>query len=115
MQSWMSLFCLCVITPCFILLYGAPTKTEDGDEIEDEYSSYPAPIAYVKRAYAYVAAPSFKKLLPDHFPQYQPRLTLVMELTDLFVHPTYDPVRGWRYKKRPGIDYFLNQVSLLSC
>lgn len=114
----MLLLSLCISTPSFILLFGAPLKTKNGDIIEDQYSSYAAPIAYIKRAWGELMSvkrefvePSSKKLLPDHLTQYQPRLTLVMELMDLFIHPTYDSVQGWRFKKRPGIEYFLSQVS----
>lgn len=114
----MLLLSLCISTPSFILLFGAPLKTKNGDIVEDQYSSHAAPIAYIKRAWGELMSvkrefvePSSKKLLPDHLTQYQPRLTLVMELMDLFIHPTYDSVQGWRFKKRPGIEYFLSQVS----
>jgi len=116
-SKWMLLLSLCISTPCFILLFGAPLKTKDGDIIDDQYSSYTAPIAYIKRAWGELMSvkrefvePSSKKLLPDHLVQYQPRLTLVMELMDIFIHPTYDSVQGWRFKKRPGIEYFLSQM-----
>ena len=47
---------------------------------------------------------------PIQLPYYQPPYTLVIELTGVLLHPEWTFSTGWRYKKRPGLDYFLNQV-----
>jgi len=57
--------------------------------------------------------PSSQSLLPDPLPEpyIQPPYTLVLEMTDVLVHPEYDRKSGWRFRKRPGIDKFLSSVS----
>jgi len=118
-SKWMLIISLSISTPLFIIQRGRPLRTEDGDIIEDQYSKHMMPIAYTKRAWGELMSvkreliePSSKKLLPDPLkePYYQPPYTLVMELMDVLLHPVYDSVTGWRFKKRPGIDYFLSQV-----
>ncbi|ESO06649.1 hypothetical protein HELRODRAFT_64595 [Helobdella robusta] len=56
--------------------------------------------------------PSSEKLLPDPLkePWYQPPYTLVIEMTGVLVHPDWTLSTGWRFKKRPGLKYFLQQV-----
>lgn len=56
-----------------------------------------------------IKEPSRDKLLPDPpgAPYYQPPYTLVLELTDVLVHPDWTYRTGWRFKKRPG-KYFNN-------
>ncbi|CAL1526194.1 unnamed protein product [Lymnaea stagnalis] len=56
--------------------------------------------------------PSREKLLPDplKYPYIQPPYTLVIELTGVLIHPDWTYGTGWRFKKRPGIDYFLQNV-----
>ncbi|XP_001949077.2 mitochondrial import inner membrane translocase subunit TIM50-C [Acyrthosiphon pisum] len=56
--------------------------------------------------------PATKKLLPDSLPDYydKPQYTLVLEITDLLVHPEWSYSTGWRFKKRPNVDYFLERV-----
>lgn len=51
-----------------------------------------------------ISEPSREKLLPDVLsdPYYQPPYTLVMEFTDVIVHPDWTYSTGWRFKKRPG-------------
>jgi import inner membrane translocase subunit TIM50 len=60
-----------------------------------------------------VTSPSRDKLLPDPVkpPYHQPPYTLLIELTGILVHPDWTYKTGWRFKKRPGVDYFLNQLS----
>lgn len=43
-------------------------------------------------------------------PYYQPKYTLVLEFTDVLVHPDWTYKTGWRFKKRPGIDHFLQSL-----
>lgn len=58
--------------------------------------------------------PSSDLLLPDPLPEpyIQPKYTLVLELTDVLVHPEYDRTCGWRFRKRPGIGPFLKALTM---
>ncbi|XP_057314971.1 mitochondrial import inner membrane translocase subunit TIM50-like [Hydractinia symbiolongicarpus] len=58
--------------------------------------------------------PSSDVLLPDPLPEpyIQPKYTLVLELTDVLVHPEYDRSSGWRFRKRPGVSQFLKALTL---
>ncbi|KAJ9576164.1 hypothetical protein L9F63_006986 [Diploptera punctata] len=60
-----------------------------------------------------IREPSREKLLPDplQYPYVQPPYTLVLEMTDVLVHPDWTYKTGWRFKKRPGVDHFLEQVA----
>jgi len=56
--------------------------------------------------------PSSEKLLPDYDGNEANRKpTLVINLDDCLVHMTYTPQTGWRVKKRPYVDRFLEEVS----
>ncbi|KFM66745.1 Mitochondrial import inner membrane translocase subunit TIM50, partial [Stegodyphus mimosarum] len=59
-----------------------------------------------------IKEPSREKLLPEPLtdPYYQPPYTLALELTGVLVHPDWTYQTGWRFKKRPGVDYFLQQA-----
>lgn len=117
--KWMLLATFSFGTPLLIYEFGPPKKDSQGNFIPDEYSDDPAPIAYAKRTFGElslmkkdIVEPSSPKLLPDplQHPYYQPPYTLVIELFGVLLHPTYDQVHGWRFKKRPGIDYLLENV-----
>ncbi|XP_064622812.1 mitochondrial import inner membrane translocase subunit TIM50-like [Lineus longissimus] len=106
---------------CGILLkeWGAPRLDENGKEIQDEFSHLPIWQQYPKRALRefefykqLIKDPTSEKLLPDPLkePYYQPPYTLVLEMTGVLVHPDWTYGTGWRFKKRPGIEYFLQQV-----
>ncbi|XP_033325283.2 mitochondrial import inner membrane translocase subunit TIM50-C [Megalopta genalis] len=93
---------------------------EQGNAIEDEYSNLPVYQRIYKRfrrEYAYytkmIQEPSRDKLLPDplKYPYLQPSYTLVLELTDVLIHPDWTYETGWRFKKRPGVDQFLEAVA----
>ncbi|XP_053991373.1 mitochondrial import inner membrane translocase subunit TIM50-C isoform X2 [Hylaeus volcanicus] len=93
---------------------------EHGNIIEDEFSNLPLYQRVFKRLtreFNYyskmVQEPSRDKLLPDplKYPYIQPPYTLVLELTDLLVHPDWTYETGWRFKKRPGVDQFLEAVA----
>ncbi|CAH1173886.1 unnamed protein product [Phaedon cochleariae] len=60
----------------------------------------------------FIQEPSREKLLPDPlmYPYYQPPYTLVLEFTDVLVHPDWTYKTGWRFKKRPGLDYLLENL-----
>ncbi|KAK3092998.1 hypothetical protein FSP39_009840, partial [Pinctada imbricata] len=59
-----------------------------------------------------IIEPSREKLLPEplQYPYIQPPYTLVLEMTGILVHPCWSFNTGWRFKKRPGLDYFLKAV-----
>ncbi|KYN08063.1 Mitochondrial import inner membrane translocase subunit TIM50-C [Cyphomyrmex costatus] len=99
---------------------GSPDYDEHGNVIEDEFSKLPffeQIYKRVKRELNYytrlVQEPSREKLLPDPLkhPYIQPPYTLVLEMTDLLVHPDWTYQTGWRFKKRPGVDQFLEAVA----
>ncbi|XP_056648088.1 mitochondrial import inner membrane translocase subunit TIM50-C-like [Diorhabda sublineata] len=56
--------------------------------------------------------PSRDKLLPDvlSYPYYQPPYTLILGLTDVLAHADWTYKTGWRFKKRPGLDYMLENL-----
>ncbi|XP_071803246.1 mitochondrial import inner membrane translocase subunit TIM50-like [Asterias amurensis] len=98
---------------------GQPKLDEHGEPIADEFSDEFVVSGYLKRAYkeakdyrTMIVEPSAQKLLPDPLtePYYQPPYTLVLEMTNVLVHPEWTYSNGWRFKKRPGVDYFLQQV-----
>lgn len=97
----------------------APTD-EYGHPVTDEYTHLPTVKQYLYRTISkldyynkLIKEPSREKLLPDpvKYPYYQPTYTLVLELTDVLVHPDWTYKTGWRFKKRPGIDNFLESLS----
>ncbi|KAI8434458.1 hypothetical protein MSG28_012477 [Choristoneura fumiferana] len=80
---------------CLVVEMGGPRRGEHGELLEDEFSHLPIMIK----------EPSREKLLPDPLPApYQPTYTLVLEFTDVLVHPDW-------FKKRPGVDQFLQTVA----
>ncbi|CAN7999678.1 unnamed protein product [Ixodes hexagonus] len=102
-----------------VVSWGAPSVDELGREVEDEYSSLPTWKAHLYRTYKelllynkMIQEPSRDKLLPDPLtePYFQPPYTLVLEMTGVLVHPDWTYQTGWRFKKRPGVNLFLQQV-----
>lgn len=103
-----------------IYSFGASPRDEQGNLISDEFSSLPffqqytgrimKEMEYFKKLFG---EPSREKLLPDPltYPYIQPPYTLVLEFTDMLVHPDWTYQTGWRFKKRPGVDYFLEQIA----
>ncbi|KAK1785936.1 hypothetical protein P4O66_017686 [Electrophorus voltai] len=101
------------------------TKTQKGTHapgIPDEFDNDVPVIQQLKRAFKYfkdyrqmIIEPTSPKLLPDPLkePYYQPPYTLVLELTDVLLHPEWSLATGWRFKKRPGIDYLFQQLAPL--
>ncbi|XP_066290189.1 mitochondrial import inner membrane translocase subunit TIM50-like [Branchiostoma lanceolatum] len=98
---------------------GRPLRDENGQVVKDEFSNDVVFVAYFRRAWkemmgykTMIEEPSREKLLPDPLqePYYQPPYTLVLEMTGVLVHPEWTYASGWRFKKRPGLDYFLSQV-----
>jgi mitochondrial import inner membrane translocase subunit TIM50 len=92
-----------------------PELDADGKPIADEFSDL-APFEQYKnrilKSFNYyqkfVQEPSYDKL-----PYIQPKYTLVLEMKDVLVHPDWTYATGWRFKKRPGVDQFLEQLGRL--
>ncbi|XP_072835660.2 mitochondrial import inner membrane translocase subunit TIM50 [Pogona vitticeps] len=105
-----------------IYIFGSNSVDEHGVKIPDEFDNDPVVIQQLRRAYKYfkdyrqmIIEPTSPKLLPDPLkePYYQPPYTLVIELTDVLLHPEWSLVTGWRFKKRPGIDNLFQQLAPL--
>lgn len=100
--------------------WGAPKRDEDGNVIPDEFSELPFVIQYASRAWntlthyeKIIKEPSRELLLPPPLPHpyYQPPYTLVLEMTGVLVNPEWTYKTGWRFKKRPMVDYFLHKLA----
>lgn len=100
--------------------FGKPEVDAEGQIIEDEFSKNPAVQQYLQRMWKsmnyyqkMIQEPSRDKLLPDPLkpPYIQPPYTLVLEMKDVLVHPDWTYQTGWRFKKRPGVDVFLQECS----
>ncbi|XP_076002087.1 mitochondrial import inner membrane translocase subunit TIM50 [Genypterus blacodes] len=105
-----------------VYLFGTNSVDEQGNLIPDEFDRAPPVLQQLKRTYKYfkdyrqmIIEPTSPKLLPDPLkePYYQPPYTLVLELTDVLLHPEWSLSTGWRFKKRPGIDYMFQQLAPL--
>ncbi|XP_048358080.1 LOW QUALITY PROTEIN: mitochondrial import inner membrane translocase subunit TIM50-like [Sphaerodactylus townsendi] len=104
-----------------IYLFGSNSVDEHGVKIPDEFDNDPVVIQQLRRAYKYfkdyrqmIIEPTSPKLLGSlKEPYYQPPYTLVIELTDVLLHPEWSLVTGWRFKKRPGIDNLFQQLAQL--
>lgn len=103
-----------------IMSFGRPTLNDNGEEIPDEFSKLPMWKQYLLRTKKqveqfaiFIQEPSRDKLLPDPvvYPYYQPPYTLVLEFTDVLAHPEWTYQTGWRFKKRPGVDYLLENLA----
>lgn len=105
---------------CIIYELGKPIYDEHGNLLEDEFSSLP----YYEKVYKrlrreliyytkLIQEPSSPKLLPDPFkyPYIQPPYTLVLEVKNLLLCPDWTYETGWRFKKRPYVDEFLEAVA----
>ncbi|EDW80356.1 uncharacterized protein Dwil_GK18701 [Drosophila willistoni] len=99
---------------------GKPELDQRSQPIEDELSELPYPQQYLQRMWRslhyyqkMLEEPLPTKLLPNELepPYIQPRYSLVLEINDVLVHPDWTYQTGWRFKKRPGVDYFLQQCS----
>lgn len=86
---------------------------------QDEYSTLPWGVSHLTRGwYTFreemrktFAEPSQPVLLPPPIGEAYGNTpyTLVLELTGVLVKPEWTYKTGWRFKKRPFIDYFLKQ------
>lgn len=102
-----------------IYSFGKAELDRQGFPIRDDLSEKPGIVQYLVRCYRelkyykkLLRAPPREKLLPDllPYPYLQPKYTLVLELTDVLVHPEWTYNTGWRYKKRPLLNYFLDSL-----
>ncbi|KAG5896260.1 hypothetical protein JTB14_033557 [Gonioctena quinquepunctata] len=102
-----------------IFTLGSPEKDLNGNPIKDNLADRNIILQYIIRTYReldyykkLIKEPSREKLLPDplEYPYLQPKYTLVLELTDVLVHPDWTYNTGWRFKKRPLLDYFLESL-----
>ncbi|XP_011206333.2 mitochondrial import inner membrane translocase subunit TIM50-C isoform X2 [Bactrocera dorsalis] len=100
--------------------FGKPEVDAEGQVIEDEFSKSPVIQQYIQRMWKsmnyyqkMIQEPSRDKLLPDPLkhPYIQPPYTLVLEMKDVLVHPDWTYQTGWRFKKRPGVDHFLQECA----
>ncbi|KAK8401386.1 hypothetical protein O3P69_002864 [Scylla paramamosain] len=100
--------------------WGGPNVDQDGNIIPDEFSNMNLPMQYLCRTWKgmhevnkMIQEPSREKLLPDPLkePYIQPPYTLVMELRDVLVHPEWTYETGWRFKKRPGVEFLLHHCA----
>ncbi|KAK2846542.1 hypothetical protein Q5P01_009541 [Channa striata] len=105
-----------------VYIFGTNSVDEHGNVIPDEFDRDPPVVQQLKRTFKYfkdyrqmIIEPTSPKLLPDPLkePYYQPPYTLVLELTDVLLHPEWSLSTGWRFKKRPGIDYLFQQLTPL--
>uniref|UniRef100_A0A8C9UZJ1 Mitochondrial import inner membrane translocase subunit TIM50 n=1 Tax=Scleropages formosus TaxID=113540 RepID=A0A8C9UZJ1_SCLFO len=90
--------------PCFLFVADAPVV----QQLRRTFK-------YFKDYRQMIIEPTSPKLLPDPLkePYYQPPYTLVLELTDVLLHPEWSLATGWRFKKRPGIEYLFQQLTPL--
>ncbi|XP_049581989.1 mitochondrial import inner membrane translocase subunit TIM50 isoform X2 [Syngnathus scovelli] len=105
-----------------VYVFGSNSVDEQGKRVPDEFDREPPVVQQLKRTVKYfqdyrqmIIEPTSPKLLPDPVkePYYQPPYTLVLELTDVLLHPEWSLATGWRFKKRPGIDYLFQQLAPL--
>ncbi|XP_010892157.1 mitochondrial import inner membrane translocase subunit TIM50 [Esox lucius] len=105
-----------------VYIFGSNSVDEHGNTIPDGFDKDAPVIQQLRRTFKYfkdyrqmIIEPTSPKLLPDPLrePYYQPPYTLVLELTDVLLHPEWSLATGWRFKKRPGIDYLFQQLAPL--
>ncbi|KAK6754543.1 hypothetical protein RB195_013501 [Necator americanus] len=101
----------------FCLYYGRSKRDEAGNIVPDEFSgSYLAPFYRIANSFKlwrdFVVEPAREQLLPDPLPHpyIQPKYTLVIEMKNVLVHPDWTYKTGYRFAKRPALEYFLDVV-----
>ncbi|XP_067364285.1 mitochondrial import inner membrane translocase subunit TIM50 isoform X2 [Channa argus] len=81
-----------------VYIFGTNSVDEHGNMIPDEFDKDPPVVQQLKRTFKYfkdyrqmIIEPTSPKLLPDPLkePYYQPPYTLVLELTDVLLHPEW--------------------------
>lgn len=100
----------------FCVHYGRAPRDHEGNVIPDEHTGVLAPFYRILNSFKlwrdYVVEPSRDVLLPDPvpYPYLQPKYTLVIEMKNILVSPEWTYATGYRFKKRPALDYFLDVV-----
>ncbi|CAJ0591893.1 unnamed protein product [Cylicocyclus nassatus] len=101
----------------FCLYYGRSKRDQAGNVIPDEFTgSFFAPFYRIAHSFRlwrdFVVEPAREQLLPDPLPHpyIQPRYTLVIEMKNVLVHPDWTYKTGYRFAKRPALEYFLDVV-----
>jgi len=101
----------------FCFHYGKAPRDEQGNVLTDEFTGESFAWFYrilnsFKLWKDYVVEPSREVLLPDPlpYPYHQPKYTLVIEMKNILVAPEWTYKTGYRFKKRPALDYFLDVV-----
>lgn len=98
--------------------WGPPRRDENGETITDEFSKHPVVKQYILRSWdnlwnwkTVLEEPARDLLLPDVLksPYVQPPYTLIIEMNGILTHPEWSYKMGWRFKKRPFVDYLLQQ------
>lgn len=98
--------------------WGPPHRDEQGNPVTDQFSQYPVMKQYILRAWdalwnwkQVLEEPTRDLLLPDPLqsPYIQPPYTLIIEMNGILTHPEWSYKMGWRFKKRPFVDYLLQQ------
>ncbi|XP_015782743.1 mitochondrial import inner membrane translocase subunit TIM50-C [Tetranychus urticae] len=98
--------------------WGKPELDEEGKPIRDQFSERSIALQYIlrtidkfKREWQIYKEPSRDLLLPPplEHPYIQPKYTLVIESNGLLFNPEWTYKTGWRFKRRPFVDYFLTQ------
>ncbi|CAD6198024.1 unnamed protein product [Caenorhabditis auriculariae] len=101
----------------FCVYYGRAKRDEHGNVITDEFEgSLLAPFYRIAKNFKlwrdYVVEPAREQLLPDPLPApyLQPKYTIVIEMKNVLVSPDWTYKTGYRFAKRPALDYFLDVV-----
>lgn len=98
--------------------WGPPRRDENGQPVPDKFSDLPTVKQYLKRTWSTLwnwkqslEEPVREKLLPDPLtaPYIQPPYTLIIEMNGILTHPEWSYKTGWRFKKRPFVEYLLQQ------
>jgi len=101
------------------IIFSLPDRDEQGNDIEDEFTGQSFPLQHYRRlknkiftTKKAIEEPFSDKLLPDPLepPFFQPKYTVVLEMTGLLVNSDWSHKHGWRFQKRPGLDIFLSQI-----
>ncbi|KAF2138325.1 uncharacterized protein K452DRAFT_277423 [Aplosporella prunicola CBS 121167] len=108
---------MAAVTGIIGLFYlGREWETEEEAKAHADAPAGLTPSAMYARAKArmggsmsYYTDPVSPKLLPDMTPV--PPYTLVVSLEDMLIHSEWTREHGWRFAKRPGVDYFIRYLS----
>ncbi|KAI6238819.1 Mitochondrial import inner membrane translocase subunit TIM50 [Aphelenchoides fujianensis] len=97
--------------------YGRAPRNEVGMLMPDKHTgSILAPFYRItdgfKAWFEYATEPSREQLLPEPLkaPYFQPKYTVVIEMKNVLVAPEWTYKTGYRFKKRPALEYFLDVV-----